>query len=282
MRTILEILNLSTDYLNRKGISQARLQAEELISQSLGLKRMELYIQFDRPLTDGELAKCRAWLQRRGQGEPLQYIHGQVEFLDCVIKVTPAVLIPRQETEILVDKIIKVLLNENLTGKVLLDLCCGSGSIGIALKKRFPELLVYLSDISPEALAIAAENAKDNEVEVELLEGDLLNPFKNKFADFVVCNPPYISEKEFSSLDVEVRAHEPRRALISGESGVEFYERLAIELPSHLNSGSKVWFEIGTGQGETVQKLFQGAFWKSGKVENDWSGHERFFSLEIE
>jgi release factor glutamine methyltransferase len=154
--------------------------------------------------------------------------------------------------------------------------------MGIALKKRFPELTVCLSDISSEALAIAAENASINCVEVELLEGDLLHAFKGRSADFIVCNPPYISEREFSSLDIEVRAHEPRRALIAGESGLEFYERLACELPSYLNPGSKIWFEIGTGQGEAVQKLFQGSFWKNCRVENDWSGHERFFSLEIE
>ncbi|MBA3816979.1 MAG: peptide chain release factor N(5)-glutamine methyltransferase [Parachlamydiaceae bacterium] len=282
MRTILEILTLSTDYLTRKGILQPRLQAEELVSQSLGLKRMDLYIQFDRPLVDEELSKCRDWLQRRGQGEPLQYIHGQVDFFDCMIKVTSAVLIPRQETEILVDKISKVLAHETLANKVLWDICCGSGCIGIALKKRFPDLTVCLSDISAEALTVAAENAKSNFVEVELLEGDLLLPFKEKFSDFVVCNPPYISEKEFSALDIEVRAHEPRRALISGESGLEFYKRLANDLPSHLNSGSKVWFEIGANQGQAVQSLFQGAFWKKCCVENDWSGHERFFSLEIE
>lgn len=282
MRTILEIINLSIDYLASKGISQPRLQAEELISQSLGIKRMDLYIQFDRPLVEEELVKCRTWLQRRSQGEPLQYINGKVDFFDCVIKVMPAVLIPRQETEILVDKVTKILAQETLTGKVLWDICCGSGCIGIALKKRFPELTVCLSDISSEALSIAAENASSNSVEVELLEGDLLLPFQKRFSDFVVCNPPYISEKEFSSLDIEVRAHEPRQALISGESGLEFYERLARELPSHLNPGSKVWFEIGASQGEAVQKLFQGACWKKCRVEKDWSDHERFFSLEIE
>lgn len=282
MRTILEILNLSTDYLTRKGIIQPRLQAEELISQALGLKRMDLYLQFDRPLIDEELSKCRDWLQRRGQGEPLQYIHGQVEFFNCVIKVTPAVLIPRQETEVLVDKVAKALAQETLAGKVLWDLCCGSGCMGIALKKRFPELIVCLSDISPDALAVAEENARNNGVEVELLKGDLLAVFNNKTSDFIVCNPPYVSEKEFTTLDTEVREYEPRQALISGKTGLEFYERLARELPPHLNPGSKVWFEIGKGQGKALQKLFQDPFWKKSCVENDWSGHERFFSLEIE
>lgn len=283
MRTILEILKLSADYLSKKGISQPRLQAEELISQSLGIKRMDLYIQFDRPLNNEEVEKCRNWLQRRAQGEPLQYIQGWVDFFDCRIKVTPAVLIPRQETEILVDKIAKILSKyETLKDKVLWDICCGSGIIGIALKNRFNELTVCCSDISPEALVVAKENAKSNGVDIEFLEGDLFLPFKGRKTDFVVCNPPYISEKEFISLDCEVRDHEPRQALIGGETGLEFYQRLSHELPNHLNPGSKVWFEIGTAQGKGVQRLFEGDFWKHSCVENDWSGHERFFSLEIE
>lgn len=282
MRTILEILTLSTDYLASKKIQEPRLQAEELVSQALGVKRMDLYLQFDRPLTEEEIAKCRTWLQRRSHGEPLQYIRGEVDFFDCVFKVTPAVLIPRQETEILVDRIAKVLMQETLPGKVLWDLCCGSGCIGIALKKRFPELTVCLSDISPEALAVATENVRNNKVEVELREGDLLSPFKNRLADFVVCNPPYIAEHEFSTLDVEVKDYEPRKALIGGANGLEFYERLVKELPLHLHPGSKVWLEIGASQGDALQKLFQNRCWKKCCVEKDWSGNERFFFLEME
>lgn len=282
MRTILDILNLSTEYLKQKGIDNSRRQAEELLSQALGVDRMSLYLQFDRPLVDEEVNRCRLWLQRRGQGEPLQYISGKVDFFDCQIKVTSAVLIPRQETEILVDKIAKELAGQTLADKVLWDICCGSGCIGIALKKRFPELQVVLSDISSAALAIARENAKNNAVNVDFLEGDLLEPFKEKFADFVVCNPPYVANAELTTLDVEVRDHEPKMALIAGETGLEFYHRLAKDLPRVLKPGGKVWLEIGTGQGAAVQKAFEGPCWKKRSVEKDWSDHERFFSLEIE
>lgn len=282
MRTILEILTLATDYLKQKGIQNPRRQAEELLSQALGLERMGLYLDFDRPVIDNELVRCRAWLQRRGQGEPLQYISGQMEFFDCQIKVTPAVLIPRQETEILVDKISKELEKISLKNKVLWDVCCGSGCIGIALKKRFPELRICLSDISSAALDIAKENAVTNEVDVECFQGDLLNPFKGKVADFIVCNPPYVTKKEHETLDIEVRDYEPKQALIAGESGLEFYYRLANDLPELLMSKGRVWLEMGTGQGSAIQKAFQASCWKTCCVESDWSGHERFFSLEIE
>lgn len=248
----------------------------------LNIGRMQLYVEFDRPLTDLELDQCRKKLARRAKGEPLQYIKGDVQFYDCLIKVTPAVLIPRQETEILVDKIAKQLAGQSLQGKTLWDLCCGSGCIGIALKKQFPELNVVLSDLSSEALAIAQENAHLNKVEVSFLKGDLLAPFYGQKADFFVCNPPYIAANELPLLDVEVRDYEPHQALIAGTSGLEFYQRLALGLKDVLNAHAKVWFELGKGQGEMVREMFLGAPWKSSRVEQDWSGHDRFFFLEIE
>lgn len=282
MRTILEILNLSADYLKQKGIDNSRRQAEELLSQALDVERIGLYLQFDRPMTDEELSKCRIWLQRRALGEPLQYISGKVEFYGCQIKVSPAVLIPRQETELLVDKVAKELTLQKLEDKVLWDVCCGSGCIGIAIKKRFPELKVCLTDISPEALAVARENAKDNDVDVAFFEGDLLGPINDGSADYIVCNPPYVASGELSTLDIEVRKYEPKLALVGGDTGLDFYDRLALALPRVLKSGGRAWLEIGAKQGEGVQRAFQAPCWKKSCVENDWSGHERFFSLEIE
>lgn len=282
MRTILEILKLTTDYLQQKNIEHPRRQAEELLGEALGLGRMGLYLDFSRPLTEQELDKCRAWLKKRGQGEPLQYISGTLEFFGCRIKVAPDVLIPRQETEILVDKIAHSLANEPLEDKILWDVCCGSGCIGIALKKRFPALHVVLSDICEKALNVAKENAAINEADVEFIQGDLLTPFHSRKAHFIVCNPPYISEKDYAGLDREVREYEPRKALVSGDSGLEFYERLSSELPQHLESQGKAWLEIGDGQGEAIKTLFQGPCWKECRYEKDWSGRERFFSLEIE
>lgn len=274
MQSLLEILKRTITHFEQREIPSSRRQAEETISEALGIQRLQLYTDFDRPLTPPELDRCRTFVMRRANREPLQYICGSVEFYGCRFQVTPAVLIPRQETEILVDKIAQELSKEVLSGKTLWDICCGSGCIGIALKKKFPELKVILSDISSAALTIAKENALANEAEVTCIEGDLLAPFSGMKSHFVVCNPPYISEKEFVGLDVEVRDHEPKIALVSGSSGLEFYERLANELPSYLLPEGKLWLEIGTGQGKTVQELFSS--WKNCYVELDWAGHTRF------
>lgn len=282
MKTVLDVLQRSTDFLNRHGISNARRQAEYVISDALGLKRLQLYSEFDRPLVDAELEKCRERILRRSHKEPVQYIHGEIDFHDCCFKVTPAALIPRQETEILVDKIATSLAKQDLAGKVLWDVCCGTGCIGIALKKRFPELQVVLSDTSSEALTLARENSLLNQVDVSFMQGDLLSPFLGRRAHFFVCNPPYVTAKEYEELDDEVRLFEPRLALVGGETGLEFYERLAKELPQFLEPSSQIWFEIGCEQGGALMNLFSDSYWKGVRVEQDWSGKDRFFFLEIE
>ena len=279
MLTLLDVVQKSTQYLEQKGIENPRRQAEEVISEAFGLKRLEIYLNFERPLTESEIVKCRSVIERRGKREPSQYISGNVEFLNCKIQVTRDVLIPRQETEILTDKIIQELSKENLEGKTLWDVCSGSGCIGIAIKKRFPQLHVILSDISEKALEIAKYNAEINEVDVDCLLGDLLAPFANKKADFFVCNPPYIAEHEFSGLEPEVRDFEPKSALVSGPSGLEFYHRLVLELKNYLLPGSKAWLEIGHGQGQALQNLFSALPCKSAEIQTDWSGKERFLLL---
>lgn len=280
MKSLLEVLTLSTEYLQKKGISNSRRQAEELLGDALGLDRVQLYINFERPLTEDELTMCRQRLGRRVQGEPLQYIHGEVDFYHCSFLVNPSVLIPRQETEILVDKIAQKLSQMDVNNKTLWDVCCGSGCIGISLKKRFPDLQVTLSDISSAALEVAKRNAERNGVQVDFVQGDLLAPFIGKKTDFLVCNPPYVAEGEYPALDREVREYEPRGALVGGPQGTEFYARLASELPSLLHPSAMVWFEIGQNQGEAIQRFFQSSIWKTANFEKDWSGHDRFFFLE--
>ncbi len=282
MRRLLEVLNLSVDYLKQKGVENSRREAQDLICDALRLTRTQLYLEHEKPLTDTELDLIRSRLVRRGQGEPLAYIHGEVKFYGCSVKINPNVLIPRHETEILVDKVVQIIKREGAEGKTLWDVCCGSGYVGIALKKTFPELQVSLSDISPEALAMAQENAALNHVQVDILQGDLLAPFAGNRASYVVCNPPYISEEEYSSLDKEVRDYEPRLALVSGQSGIEFYRRLANELPPYLEPKAKVGMEIGQSQGKKVLELFPSPPWKEKRIEKDWGGHDRFFFLEIE
>ncbi|MEM1282057.1 MAG: peptide chain release factor N(5)-glutamine methyltransferase [Chlamydiota bacterium] len=282
MKTILDIISLSTEYLENHHVEQPRRESEQLVADVLGVKRIDLYMQFDRPLDEDELQNCREVLRRRAAREPTQYIQGSVEFYDCKIAVSTDVLIPRQETEILVDKIVKSLEGEELQDKMFWDVCCGSGCIGIAIKKRFPQLRVVLSDNSPFAVEVAQKNAKENEVDVEVLLGDLMQPFVGEKAHYLVSNPPYISEVEYEKLIPEVRKYEPREALISGSSGLEFYERFAEQLPSYLHSHAKVWFEIGAEQGDGIKKLFEREGYRQISVEKDWSDHDRFFFLEIE
>ncbi len=252
--------------------TQPRRLVEDLLAHVLGLKRIELYMQFDRPLIELELEQLRALWKRAVRGEPVQYVMGEVEFLGCRLKVDRRALIPRQETEILADYVAKLAPEGTLW-----DICCGSGCLGIALKKKFPSLNVVLSDISAEALELARENAERNEVDVTFLQGDLLAPFHNLQANFVVCNPPYISQSSYDQLDPSVRNFEPKGALVGGERGTEFYERLAAELPPFLAPHARVCLEIGFDQGDALKKNFN---WGSQTLQKDWSGKDRFFFLE--
>lgn len=282
MKTIRDVIQLSTDYLMKKGISQARYEAEWLLADVLHQNRLQLYLNFDRPLTDSELTLCRERLLRRGLREPLQYIKGEVEFHDLQLKVTKNVLIPRQETEILVSLIAKELEKSTLKDKVLWDLCCGSGCIGISLKKKFPELKIFLSDISQEALLIAKENAQRNGIEVSFLQGNLFEPFLGQKADYIVCNPPYISQSEYENLDPEVREYEPKQALVSGPTGLEIYSLIAQDLKKYLLSQGNLWLEIGYQQADAIGSIFQAKNWDQYKIIQDYSGHNRFIFLENE
>lgn len=280
MKTLIEVLKASCDYLAKAKIDEPRREAEYLIADALHISRMQLYLEYDRPLEETELADLRERLKRRAKHEPVQYIAGEVDFYGCKIKVNPSVLIPRQETEILVDLIAKEFEQVELKHKRLLDLCTGSGCIGIALKKRFPDLEVLLSDLSPSALTVAKENAHKNGVEVQLLRGNLFEPLQGQKVDFIVCNPPYISQKEYDALALEVREFEPRDALLAGPTGMEIYQALAVKLAAFLAPGGKVWFEIGAAQGGAIKALFLNPIWKRCDLKKDWAGQDRFFSFE--
>lgn len=282
MKTLGEILAISARFLKEKNCPRFRRDAEELLAHVLNFKRLDLYLQFDRPMQNGELEAFRELIKRAIIGEPVEYITGEVAFYHCNISVDSRVLIPRPETEILVDVACRQLRSAAFHQKIAWDLCTGSGCIGIALKKACPDLHVCLSDLSEEALEIAIMNAKKNEVEVEVVQGDLLAPFVGRKADIIFCNPPYISAKEFSTLDRSIKDFEPGQALIGGEDGLSFYRRLQDELPDYLTPGAKIFFEIGADQGPAVLDLFSGSGWKNARVEKDWAGHDRFFFLEFE
>ena len=279
MKTIGEVFQLSLQFLEKKNIERPKFLVQEILCHILKLDKLALFMGFDRPLEDKELEGIRSALAMLGRGVPLEQIIGEVKFFDCRIAITPDVLIPRPETEILLDLVVKEIDGSDLE---VWDICTGSGCIGIAFKKKFPRSHVTLSDISSKALAMARENAKRNHVEVSFLEGDLLAPFKGKKADVVLCNPPYISEAEYECLSPSVKDNEPKLALVGGQSGYEFYEKMSLELPGFLESGAKVFFEIGFDQGKRLLDLFSSPIWTKKKVLNDWAGHSRFFFLEIE
>lgn len=269
MKTIAEVIQLSAQFLSSRNVERAKRLSEELLASVLNVKRLDLYMQFDRPVTEKELAQMREPLKRCAKGEPLEYVLGVVEFAGCKISVDSRVLIPRPETEIMVEKIKK-----KLKGKVVWDLCTGSGCIGIALKKAL-DVKVTLSDISEDALAVARKNAEG--LDIEILQGDLLAPFVGRMADAVVCNPPYITSAEYLELAPSVRDFEPTGALVGGTA---FYERLAKELPDYLNPGGQVFLEIGAAQGPAVKEIFSRGPWALLELEKDWAGHDRFFFLE--
>jgi release factor glutamine methyltransferase len=279
MKTLAEVLQLSTSFLKGKGVEKARRTAEELLSFSLGMPRLDLYLQFDRPLQESELIPLREGLRRCALGEPVEYVLGTTSFYGCEISLDARVLIPRPETEILVDSVVKAISSKS---GVLWDLCTGSGCVGISLKKKMPTLQVVLSDLSRSALELALENGRKNGVEVGGVEGDLLEPFKGKKADFIVCNPPYLSAREYAEAPVSVKNFEPKGALLAGERGTEFYERLAVGLPPLLNPQAKVFLEIGALQGDAVRKIFSSGPWVSMTLQKDWAGLDRFFFLETQ
>ncbi len=282
MKSLGEVLTMSAQFLERRNCSRFRRVAEELLSFVLKLKRLDLYMQFDRPLAEDELQKMRSLLKRAAQGEPVEYMTGEVLFYGCTIGVTPDVLIPRPETEILVDLACKELKSDFFAGKTAWDLCTGSGCIGIAVKKACPSLAVTLSDISEKALEVASCNAMRNDVELKVICGDLLSAFKGQKSDIIFCNPPYVKSKEYLTLDPSVKNFEPEGALVGGEDGLDFYKRLKEQLPVFLNPHAKVYFEIGSDQGKVLQELFSEPRWKILRLEKDWAGHDRFFFLEFE
>lgn len=281
MKTIQEVLTLATEYLQARSFESPRKEAEDLLAAALHCKRLDLYMRYDQPLVEGELELLRQWIKRRGQKEPLEYLTGKTEFFHLPLNITPAVLIPRQETEILASKIAKKI--EQLNPESLWDVCSGSGAIGLSLKNKFPHLEVTLSDLSEEAVKVAEGNALKNLLDVRVLQGDLFAPFGAYQADFIVCNPPYIAEGEYEALDPSVRLYEPKRALDGGEDGLEFYRRLSSTAKERLKPKGLLCMEIGHTQGGSVVELFSKAGFAKVILEKDWSGNDRFvFCLESE
>ena len=247
---LLDILEETSRFFAARGLENARLQAELLLAAALEIKRLDLYLQFERPLHTEEVDAYRDYVRQRVQRVPVQYILGATAFRELELTVTPAVLIPRPETEVLVDVALELLP----TGGRALDLCCGSGAIALSLKRELAEVAVVATDISQAALAVARANGASCELEIEWLSGDLFAAVEGDF-DLVVSNPPYVKSGDLDRLEPEVRDHEPRLALDGGADGLDCYRRIAHQASDHIRPGGYLLLEVGDGQSAEVEKL---------------------------
>ena len=270
--TVLKVLQWTAGYFRDRGIEGGRLDAELLLSDTLKLDRVGLYLNYDRPLSAGELEAFRAGVGRRAKREPLQYIRGQAEFWSLPFAVTPAVLIPRPDTEVLVEEALK-----RASGPCrILDVGTGSGAIAIALAHELPEAQVEGVDLSPAALAVARGNAERNGVAERLtLQAGDLRQLSGAGYDLVVSNPPYIPSSDLAGLMPEVRQFEPLLALDGGGDGLDAYRALATQALGLLRPGGWLLLEVGIDQAAAVGELLRRAGLLEIFTRADYAGVER-------
>ncbi len=273
-----------TSHFTEKKIDSPRLTAELLLSFVLNMQRIELYMNFDKEVEKQKLDNLRELVKRCLNHEPVQYLIGRTEFYSLSLKVSKDCLIPRPETELLVERAIEFLRTR--TGRQhVCDLCTGSGCIAVAMAKNFRDASIIATDICDKALSIAAKNvAKYNLADkIHLLHGDLFKPIidqlDGKEFDLIVCNPPYISLPEYENLDQKVKNHEPRLALEAGPEGLDIYRRIAAEVGSHLKKDGLLLLEIGWLQGKAVKQLLDDTkIFGEIKIEKDLSDNDRIVS----
>jgi release factor glutamine methyltransferase len=249
--TIQELLKVSDDYLRQKGVDNPRLSAEVLLAHHLKVDRVRLYLEFEKPLNEEELAGYRSLIRRRAIREPLQYITGIQGFWSTELAVRPGVLIPRPETELLVEQSLEIVRGSGILKPRILDLCTGSGALVVSFGREIGDALLFASDVSEEALAVARENASRLGLgqRIEFLAGDLLGPSRERGLSYhlIVCNPPYVASEEMAALMPEVR-HEPALALDGGRGGMAIIERVIGEAPDCLEPGGWLLIEMDPRQ----------------------------------
>ena len=274
--TVLEVIRRSAEYLESKGVDSPRLQIELLLAHVLKAPRLKLYLDFDRQLSVGELETLRAMVKRRGEREPLQYILGTTSFCGIEISVTPAVLIPRPETELLVEQASAFLASRGDQAATVLDFGTGSGCIAIAIARKFSACAVHAIDASEDALQIARANAERVTAKVHFSRGSAIDDLTSpRTFDLVVSNPPYIPDGEVETLQPEVRDYEPRLALGGGREGLDFYRMIASQARGRLATNGKVIVELGHGQEAAARAIFAGEGWFVEAVVKDYGGTPR-------
>jgi len=269
MKSVLEVITATTAFFQKNAVENPRLNIEHLLAHVLGMQRMELYLQFDRPLSDAQLTPLRELVRRRSQGEPLQHLLGTVEFYKHTFACDARALVPRPETEQLCEMVLA-----GPAPKRLLDIGTGSGVIALTLAAAWPEAQVEAVDISPDALALAQENATRLGLaeRVRFTQGDLLAGMDGEF-DLIVANLPYIASGEIPSLSREVR-RDPMTALDGGPDGLEIFRRFAPQAAKHLRG--RLALEAGEDQPEALQPIFAAHNFQDIEARKDYQGRNRF------
>ncbi len=272
MTTVLDIIDKGTLYLERRGIADARRNMQLLVAHQLGCSRMQLYVEFDRPLGDPELAPLRDLLKRRGEGTPLQHLTGAVDFHGRSFRCDARALIPRPETEELAELLLAAELPPETRA---LDMGCGSGVLGLTLAAERPQWSLTLADVSPAALELAAENAAALGLDaVGLVHSDLCADVSGDF-DLIAANLPYVAESERAGLAPEV-LHDPALALFGGPDGLDVIRRFIPQAFGRLRPGGLLALEIGAGQAAAVERLLDAAGFTEVRTQPDLSGTARF------
>jgi release factor glutamine methyltransferase len=277
--SVLQLVGLSTSYLTDRGVESPRLDAEVLLAYVLGMDRLGIYVNFDRPLEPQEVDRYRQAIWRRGRREPVAYIVGEKEFMGEPFSVSPAVLIPRPETELLVEAVVARLQEQAVSLPIsVVDVGTGSGVIAVMLALLLPQAVITACDVSSQALALASQNAARHGVteRVDFVHSDMLRalPVDARY-HCIVSNPPYIAEEELASLAPEVQ-YEPRAALAAGADGLALIKRLMAEARDRLTDGGLLAMEIGAAQAEAVRLLAKEHFDTHAEVAKDYAGCERF------
>jgi release factor glutamine methyltransferase len=272
---LLQVLERTDAFLKKKGSSSPRLDAELLLGQVLNLSRLDVYMNFERPLTDAELDTLRPLVKQRGDRVPMAYLLGKKEFWSMEFFCAPGVLIPRPDTETLVEAALPFCQGETF----LADVGAGTGCVGLAIAKECPDVKLFATDLAPEALSLVKKNLAALEMtgRVAVLRGNLLEPIPNdRRVDVVVSNPPYIPSAEINGLEPEVSAHEPRLALDGGVDGLDCYRAL---IPAAFARAQRACLvDIGKGQAADVAALFQKAGFVKVQTHADLAGVERVVS----
>jgi release factor glutamine methyltransferase len=272
MSTVLETIDGGTRYLEKRGVADARRNMQMLVAHQLNCTRMDLYLQFDRPLDDNDLAPLRDALRRRGEGVPLQHLLGTVDFHRREFATDARALIPRPETEELVERVLALPLP---AAPAVLDMGTGSGVLGLTLAADLPGAHATLADLSPDALALAAENAQRlGLTNVTLVHSDLFANLPGEY-DLIVANLPYVAERERAGLAAEVR-HDPEMALFSGADGLDLIRRFIPDAFARLRPGGWLAMEIGYDQAAAVARLLESAGFREIEVFLDLSKIARF------